>query len=409
MTSPAANILATPLAGRIHLPGMRLRRWLAHRQGTAWVHSTRRCGRTRCSQWRSQTRPLHARTSRRRRTIRSRSRRPRRSRGARLSPWTSRPRWPRRRRWTGRVLRTTDRRLPPTAVCRCSNRSCSASCGGCPAAPCSSWTSRRTVGARPHRRRPRSPWPRIPASGGWRRWPGCWRPAPGIWRRPPAAHREQCRQAAVQARALAAFAACPAGRGAGPARRRRSGAAAAASRAARPAALTAVSEWAVDEVMAALGLSSAAAGALLQQSVTLVDQLPATLAALEAGGVSWAHAVMLADVLPLLTDPAQRADGGGRAAGPGGRQDGAAAAGGRPAGGAARRRVGGGAPDGARRSGTGRCGCFPAGTAWPASPRRCRSRSRRPAARRWTPTPRTCRPPAMRAPRTSGWSTAWPT
>ena len=32
------------------------------------------------------------------------------------------------------------------------------------------------------------------------------------------AHREQGRQAAVQARALAAFAALPAGRGAGPAR-----------------------------------------------------------------------------------------------------------------------------------------------------------------------------------------------
>ena len=132
------------------------------------------------------------------------------------------------------------------------------------------------------------------------------------------AHREQGRQAAVQARALAAFAACrPA---AGLDRPDAEvGAAAAASRAARPAALTAVSEWAVDEAMALLGLSSAAAGALLQQSVTLVAQLPGTLRALEAGVISWAHAVMLADVLPLLTDPAQRAtveaDLLGRAAG----------------------------------------------------------------------------------------------
>ncbi|TFV87519.1 HNH endonuclease [Blastococcus sp. CT_GayMR20] len=121
------------------------------------------------------------------------------------------------------------------------------------------------------------------------------------------AAREQGRQAAVQARALAAFAAC---RPAAVLDRPEAevGAAAAASRAARPAALTTVSEWAVDEVMASLGLSSAAAARLLEQSVILVEQLPATLTALAAGEISWPHAVMLAEVLPLLTAPAVRAE-----------------------------------------------------------------------------------------------------
>jgi Domain of unknown function (DUF222) len=111
----------------------------------------------------------------------------------------------------------------------------------------------------------------------------------------------QCRDAAELARALAAFAAArpaavldrPDGE---------VGAAAAASRAARPAVLTTVSEWAVDEVMVALGLSSPAAARLLADSVALTQQLPATLAALEAGTISWAHAQMLVEVLAPLTD-----------------------------------------------------------------------------------------------------------
>ena len=93
----------------------------------------------------------------------------------------------------------------------------------------------------------------------------------------------------MQARALAAFAAQ---RPAAVLDRpdEQVGAAAAASRAARPAALTQVSEWAVDEVMVALGLSSAAAAGLLADSVTLDERLPATLDALEAGVIGWAHA-----------------------------------------------------------------------------------------------------------------------
>ena len=85
-----------------------------------------------------------------------------------------------------------------------------------------------------------------------------------------AAHRRQGREAAELARALAAFAAArpaavldrPDGE---------VGAAAAASRAARPAVLTKVSEWAVDEVMVALGLSS---GALVARDRAGLGVLP---------------------------------------------------------------------------------------------------------------------------------------
>src|SRR5215218_4346854 len=81
------------------------------------------------------------------------------------------------------------------------------------------------------------------------------------------AFQEQCRQAARQARALAAFAAQrPATALDRP--DDEVGAAAAASRAARPAALTPVSEWAVDEVMVALGLSAQAAAGRLADAVT---------------------------------------------------------------------------------------------------------------------------------------------
>ncbi|SFD83499.1 DUF222 domain-containing protein, partial [Blastococcus tunisiensis] len=121
-----------------------------------------------------------------------------------------------------------------------------------------------------------------------------------------AAYRAQGRQAARQARALAAFAAArPAAAMDRP--DGEVGAAAAASRAARPAALTGVSEWAVDEVMVALALSSRAASTLLGESVVLVEQFPATVAAVEAGTISWAHARMLAHELSLLTDDALRA------------------------------------------------------------------------------------------------------
>ncbi|MGY1803968.1 DUF222 domain-containing protein [Blastococcus sp. SYSU D00922] len=122
-----------------------------------------------------------------------------------------------------------------------------------------------------------------------------------------AAQRRASREAAVQARAVAAFArARPAAELDRP--DTEVGAAAAATRAARPAELTAVSEWAVDEVMAALGLSAQAASALLVESVTLVEQLPATLAALEAGVITPAHARMLTEVLSPIADDGIRAE-----------------------------------------------------------------------------------------------------
>ena len=117
------------------------------------------------------------------------------------------------------------------------------------------------------------------------------------------AHLESCRSAAVQARELAAFAAQrpaavldrPDGE---------VGAAATASRARRPVALTAVSEWAVDEVAAVFALSSAAAERLLTESVTLAERLPATLTALQDGVIGPVHARMLTEVLAPLGDAA---------------------------------------------------------------------------------------------------------
>jgi hypothetical protein len=119
-----------------------------------------------------------------------------------------------------------------------------------------------------------------------------------------AAQTEQCRQAGRQARALAAFAAA---RPAAVLDRPDAevGSAAAASRASRPAALTAVSEWAVDEVMVALGVSSAAATGLLADSVILAERLPATLAALEAGVIGWLHARAMVEIVGPVKDEAR--------------------------------------------------------------------------------------------------------
>jgi hypothetical protein len=116
-----------------------------------------------------------------------------------------------------------------------------------------------------------------------------------------AAAVQQNKLAAAQARALAAFAAC---RPADLLDRsdEEVGSAAAASRAARPEALTDVSEWAVDEAMATLGLPSRTAGHLLTESVTLVEELPATLAALETGVISWAHVRVMVDLVAPLSD-----------------------------------------------------------------------------------------------------------
>ncbi|WP_448614828.1 DUF222 domain-containing protein [Modestobacter sp. URMC 112] len=114
------------------------------------------------------------------------------------------------------------------------------------------------------------------------------------------------REQAVRARALVAFARSR------PASLDRPdaevGAAAVASRAARPTVLGAVSEWAVDEVAVALSMTGAAASRLLAESLQLVDRLPGTLAALEAGEIHWAHAQVLCDLVTPLPDPVVRAE-----------------------------------------------------------------------------------------------------
>ena len=188
------------------------------------------------------------------------------------------------------------------------------------------------------------------------------------------------------------------------------GAAAAASRAARPAALTAVSEWAVDEVMATprpvLGGGRRAAAAVGHPRRASCRR---TLPALEAGVISWAHAVMLADVLPLLTDPARRAaveaDLLARAAGKTVPQlrEAARRAVLRADASAAVRRMRAAIRDRQVRLFPGRDGM--AGlTATMPIPLAAACRTALAALRRGVP-----RPPATSAPRTSGWSTAWPT
>src|SRR3954468_795102 len=80
------------------------------------------------------------------------------------------------------------------------------------------------------------------------------------------------------------------------------GAAAAATRAARPSILATVSEWAVDEVATALSITSAKAQMWMVQSLQLVDLLPATLAALAAGELTWDHAAAVCQVVAPLED-----------------------------------------------------------------------------------------------------------
>lgn len=122
-----------------------------------------------------------------------------------------------------------------------------------------------------------------------------------------AADRAAGRAAAARARALAAFARdrptamfdrAPGERGA----------ASAASVAARPSALTEVSEWAVDEVAATLCISGRAASLVLAEAITQVEALPATLAALECGDISPAHARAMVEHAGPVSTPEKRAE-----------------------------------------------------------------------------------------------------
>ena len=122
-----------------------------------------------------------------------------------------------------------------------------------------------------------------------------------------AAGRAAARAEAARARALAAFARSrPAAMfDRAPGER---GAASAASVAARPAALTEVSEWAVDEAAATLGVSGRTASLLLVDAVTLVEGLPGTLAALEAGDISPAHARAMVELAGPVSTADKRAE-----------------------------------------------------------------------------------------------------
>jgi len=122
-----------------------------------------------------------------------------------------------------------------------------------------------------------------------------------------AADRQAARAHASRVRALAAFArsrpAAMFDRAPG-----EQGAASAASVAARPAALTDVSEWAVDEVATTLRISGRSASLLLVDAVTLVEGLPATFAALSAGDLSPAHARAMVELAGPVSTAEKRAE-----------------------------------------------------------------------------------------------------
>jgi hypothetical protein len=85
------------------------------------------------------------------------------------------------------------------------------------------------------------------------------------------------------------------------------GAAAAASIAARPEALTEVSEWAVDELAATLRVSGRTASQWLADAITLVEKLPGTYAVLRAGDISPAHAQAMVEIAGVVSTPEKRA------------------------------------------------------------------------------------------------------
>jgi hypothetical protein len=116
-----------------------------------------------------------------------------------------------------------------------------------------------------------------------------------------AADREIGRQTAIRARAVADFAAtrpATADRAQG-----EPGAMSPERWSARPEVLRPVSEWAGRELMIALSMSAQSADALLTRSLTLVQRLPGTLAALEAGALHPGHLwTMLEKVAPIADD-----------------------------------------------------------------------------------------------------------
>ena len=113
-----------------------------------------------------------------------------------------------------------------------------------------------------------------------------------------AADREIGRQTAWRARAVAEFAASRPASNDRP--QGEPGAMSAERWATRPEALREVSEWAAQELVVALSISTEAAELLLTRSLTLVHRLPGTLAAVEAGALHPGHLwPMLEKVAPI--------------------------------------------------------------------------------------------------------------
>jgi hypothetical protein len=121
-----------------------------------------------------------------------------------------------------------------------------------------------------------------------------------------AADREIAHQTAVRAKAVAKFAAsrpATADRGQG-----EPGAMSPERWAVRPDVLRSVSEWAAQELVVALSISTQAAESLLERSLTLVHRLPGTLAALEAGALHPGHLWPMLDKVAPIEDDEVRAE-----------------------------------------------------------------------------------------------------
>ncbi len=117
---------------------------------------------------------------------------------------------------------------------------------------------------------------------------------------------EIARQTAVRARAIAAFAATRPASGDRPAGQ--PGCMSEQRQAARPAVLVEVSEWAAQELVLALEISSEAANVLLERSLMLVHRLPRTLAALESGALHVGHLFPMLERVAPIADDEKRAE-----------------------------------------------------------------------------------------------------
>ncbi len=130
--------------------------------------------------------------------------------------------------------------------------------------------------------------------------------APGPLGVVQAGDRADARRIAAEARALAGFAAArPASADRAPGE---PGAMSADRWAARPGVLRPVSEWAVSELAVALSISETTAQARLERGLILVQRLPGTLAALEAGALHAGHVPVLIDLVAGIEDPDVRAE-----------------------------------------------------------------------------------------------------